>query len=292
MLDAFRTVAVAQRIASRAACSWSLFDPCAQDLRQRPAIRDDGISGRFDISALDPVRCVSSRAMPSARDSCADRPRRAAARARSSRVTTSRLRIASPTTSLKVRSAATAMIASRARGRAALSGRRRGIEQHAQAGLVQKLRFCCVSSSTSKRAATLASNGNWCRSRVQKAWMVCTFSPPGVSSASGEQPARPRPPRRDPARRSRSPDRLVELRRRRASSSAASSSNTRFAILAAAALVKVMQRIFAGSTPSSSSRITRCASTWVLPEPALAATQADSRRVGRRRSAAAARRPG
>ena len=40
------------------------------------------------------------------------------------------------------------------------------------------------SSSTSKRAATLASNGNWCSSRVQKAWMVCTFRPPGVSSAS------------------------------------------------------------------------------------------------------------
>ena len=55
-----------------------------------------------------------------------------------------------------------------------------------------------------------------------------------------------------------------------------SSSNTRFAMLAAAALVKVMQRIFAGSTPSSSRRITRCASTWVLPEPALAATQAET----------------
>ena len=40
-----------------------------------------------------------------------------------------------------------------------------------------------ASSSTVKRAATLASNGNWCSSRVQKAWMVCTFSPPGVSSA-------------------------------------------------------------------------------------------------------------
>ena len=47
-------------------------------------------------------------------------------------------------------------------------------------------------------------------------------------------------------------------------------------MLAAAALVKVMQRIFSGATPSSSSRITRCASTWVLPEPALAATQADT----------------
>ncbi len=30
---------------------------------------------------------------------------------------------------------------------------------------------------------TLASNGNCCSSRVHSAWMVCTFSPPGVSSA-------------------------------------------------------------------------------------------------------------
>ena len=47
-------------------------------------------------------------------------------------------------------------------------------------------------------------------------------------------------------------------------------------MLAAAALVKVRQRIFAGSVPLSSRRITRCASTWVLPEPALAETQADA----------------
>ena len=69
-----------------------------------------------------------------------------------------------------------------------------------------------------------------------------------------------------------------------AASSASSSSvtqwpsveNTRSAMLAAAALVKVMQRIFSGGTPSSSSRITRCTSTWVLPEPALAETKADA----------------
>ena len=68
-----------------------------------------------------------------------------------------------------------------------------------------------------------------------------------------------------------------------AASSAASSSvtqwpsveNTRSAMLAAAALVKVMQRIFSGITPSSSSRITRCTSTWVLPDPALAETNAE-----------------
>ena len=40
------------------------------------------------------------------------------------------------------------------------------------------------SSSTVKRAATFASNGNCWSSRVQKAWIVCTLSPPGVSSAA------------------------------------------------------------------------------------------------------------
>ena len=55
-----------------------------------------------------------------------------------------------------------------------------------------------------------------------------------------------------------------------------SSSKMRLAIVAAAALVKVMHRIFTGLTPSSSSRITRCASTCVLPEPAFAATQAET----------------
>ena len=77
----------------------------------------------------------------------------------------------------------------------------------------------------------------------------------------GEQPSRALPPlargpppldpcaspRRDP--------------RRRARSSAPSVPNTRLAMLAAAALVKVRQSIFAGSVPSSSSRMTRCAST-------------------------------
>ena len=46
-------------------------------------------------------------------------------------------------------------------------------------------------------------------------------------------------------------------------------------MFAAAALVKVMQRIFSGGTPLSKSRITRCTSTCVLPEPALAETNAE-----------------
>ena len=44
-----------------------------------------------------------------------------------------------------------------------------------------------ASSSTVKRAATLASNGNWCSSRVQKAWMVCTFKPAARLQASNRE---------------------------------------------------------------------------------------------------------
>ena len=51
---------------------------------------------------------------------------------------------------------------------------------------------CSASSSTLKRAATLASNGNWCSSCVQKAWMVCTFRPPGRVERLREQPPRMR----------------------------------------------------------------------------------------------------
>ena len=71
---------------------------------------------------------------------------------------------------------------SQARGRA---GRRDPARRRAARASVNCSRscVCSASSSTVKRAATLASNGNWWRSRVQKAWMVCTFSPPGVSSA-------------------------------------------------------------------------------------------------------------
>ena len=50
---------------------------------------------------------------------------------------------------------------------------------------------------------------------------------------------------------------------------------TRAAMLAAAALVKVRQRTPDGGAPSRSRRSTRWASTWVLPEPALADTQAE-----------------
>ena len=55
----------------------------------------------------------------------------------------------------------------------------------------------------------------------------------------------------------------------------ASSRNTRADMFAAAAFVKVRQRMREGGAPASSRRSTRCTSTWVLPEPALADTQAE-----------------
>ena len=184
----------------------------------------------------------------------------------------SRLRQASRTTSLKVTSAALAMAISSARP-AGLCGSR-----EASSSTLRLARSIISawsrSSSTAKRAGTLASNGNCCSSRVHSAWMVCTFNPPGVSSAQANN-SRAR-------MRSFVSGRAIPASRIAASSAVSSSVtqwpsvvNTRSAMLAAAALVKVMQRIFSGGTPSSSSRITRCTSTWVLPDPALAETNAD-----------------
>jgi hypothetical protein len=104
--------------------------------------------------------------------------------------------------------------------------------------------------------------------------MVCTFNPPGVSSAFAKS-------RRATARCAASGDLPVAsliLSSSAASSSVvhfASVSNTRVAMLVAAALVNVMQRILAGSSPRSSRLITRCTSTCVLPEPALAETNTE-----------------
>ena len=184
----------------------------------------------------------------------------------------SRLPIVSAITSLNVRSAAAVMAAASALP-SAPSG---SVAPFSSTSSVNSLSSCAVavSSSTSKRAATSASNGNWCNSRVQKAWMVCTFRPPGVSSALANR-------RRAMARCVASavlPVTSLMFSSSAASSSAvhfASVSNTRVAMVAAAALVKVMQRIFAGSSPRSSRLITRCTSTCVLPEPALADTKTE-----------------
>ena len=93
----------------------------------------------------------------------------------------SRDRHASRTTSLKVTSAAFAIAVCSARPMA-LSGAREASRNTLRLAR-SIMSFWSRSSSTAKRAGTLASNGNCCSSRVQSAWMVCTFSPPGVSSA-------------------------------------------------------------------------------------------------------------
>src|ERR1700730_9121473 len=104
--------------------------------------------------------------------------------------------------------------------------------------------------------------------------MVWILSPPGVSNAHANK-------RRAAARRSpslRAPTSWISLSHAASSRVVylASVSYGLVSVLAAAALVNVRQRIFPGSVPSSNRRITRCASTWVLPEPALAETHADT----------------
>ena len=131
------------------------------------------------------------------------------------------------------------------------------------------------SSATLKLAGTLASNGKRCSRRSQKAWIVWIFNPPGVSIARAN---RRRAKARPCAFGCGAPSSTI------ASASAASSrpvhdasvSNTRAAILAAAVLVKVRQSRPDGAAPASRSRSARWVSTWVLPEPALAETQAEA----------------
>ena len=104
--------------------------------------------------------------------------------------------------------------------------------------------------------------------------MVCTFRPPGVSIATANNLRASARMRAEGCR----PSALI-CASRPASSSAVHSDNvskTRVAILAAAALVNVMQRIFSGAVPVSSRRITRSVRTCVLPDPALANTQAET----------------
>ena len=103
-----------------------------------------------------------------------------------------------------------------------------------------------LSSSTAKRAGTLASNGTRCSSRSQKAWMVSIFSPPGVSTRAGEQRAARAALG---AASARAPSSSVSSLTRLSSSSVTQRprrSNTRIAMLAAAALVKVRHRIRPG----------------------------------------------
>ena len=134
-----------------------------------------------------------------------------------------------------------------------------------------------LSSSTENWPGTFASNGNWCSSRSQKAWMVWIFSPPGVSSARAKSRRASRISSAVGRAALQRRDRLARARLPAASPIRRACRRRGRAISAAATLVKVRQRIAAGSAPASSSRMTRCVSTCVLPEPALAMTQADER---------------
>ena len=103
--------------------------------------------------------------------------------------------------------------------------------------------------------------------------MVCTLSPPGVSSARAN------------SRRASAPCGLAALRcarrwRRRARHRRAWSSAERvedaLRHIGSGRLGEGDAEDFSGATPASSRLITRCASTRVLPEPALAATHAET----------------
>ena len=229
---------------------------------------DAGISDCAKEFVLDLLRRVSSGSMPSVRDSSRDRRVDAAGALRSS----ANMRVA--LADRLAHHVVERLVGGgrdggreRAAERAVRLGRR--LEQHVERQLVEHL-----------RGRGLVQHGEARRDIGLERKLVQQPRAEGVDGLH-LQPAR-RLQRR--ARTAAAPARAAPRRRSRrsmssiVSSSAASSSaihsasrsNTRFAMLAAAALVKVMQRIFAGSTPRSSSRITRCASTWVLPEPALA----------------------
>ena len=95
----------------------------------------------------------------------------------------------------------------------------------------------CWSSRMSKPGGTPASSGKRCSSRSQKAWMVCTLRPPGVSMArANSRRARCISSDDRGAGRAALRARLAGRRRRRVTHSARRS-NTRFDISAAAALV-------------------------------------------------------
>ena len=152
-----------------------------------------------------------------------------------------------------------------------LAGR---LEQHAEAELVEQLRLRrLVEHLEAGRDIGLERETGAAGACRRRGWSAPSGRPAFRARANSRR-ARGTHARR-PARSRRSGGFPGRARHRRARSMP-SVSKTRFAMLAAAALVKVMQRMCAGSTPSSSRRITRCASTWVLPEPALAATQADT----------------
>ena len=215
-LDALAAVARAQRVDSARACSLIVLRALLAARRDRrpfasPADQRAVEELRFDRCRRSrPARCraraTAPRSPPSTPPRVLDPRVELVALARSPR-RPPRAKVWSAATDDRGRE--------RAAERAVRLARRLRAARRCAAG--RSARRCVRSSSTSKRAATSASNGNWCSSRVQNAWMVCTFSPPGVSSACANSrrarvrrcASRPaaldlaRSPRRAPRRRAR-----------------------------------------------------------------------------------------
>ena len=149
-----------------------------------------------------------------------------------------------------------------------------GIEEHAEARTIEQFRLRALIKHGEARGDVGLERELLQQARAEGVDGL-NLEAAGRLQRRGEEPAGKRAPRRIDAA-------CADLGKRRSSSASSRAihalkvSNTRLAMLAAAALVNVMQRIFAGSTPSSSSLMTRCAKTWVLPAPALAATKAET----------------
>ena len=158
---------------------------------------------------------------------------------------------------------------------AARSAMKSGSSSPCSIAAVSKRRRSSVlarSSSVAKPGVTPASIGKLAINPCAKAWMVCTASPCGASSTSAN--------RRRAMASTSGPASVRSAARSLVSSAAlhraqcASRPNTRVCISAAASLVKVRHKIACGGVPCSNSRNTRADSTWVLPVPADAVTQA------------------
>ena len=260
---------------SRSACPMSSSRPLPELRRRFRPTRRRARSGPSTISRStrgDRHRRPRSRA---SRDICAMARSRSAGRIDPARRALRACRWPREATSRKVDSAAAATAAASARP-SALSGAPAASSRTPRVAR-SSISICARSSSTVKRADDIGLE----RKLLQNAGAERVD---GLHLEAARRVERGREQARARARLAASMS-VTPIARMAASSAASSSaiqrrsvSKTRAAMLAAAALVKVMHRIFAGSTPpmppSSSSRITRCASTWVLPEPALAATNA------------------
>ena len=202
--------------------------------RSAPAIRTATISDASNSVALDaldgrrPRRCRATATAPPSRRRCRRRGRaiRSPSRGPGS------LR---PSASWNAKSLASVMMVAQraALGAVGLAPMRRAARRAGSPRASASAASLPAPGSARRRRPR---TGIACSSRVQKAWMVCTFRPPGVSSASANSLR---------ARASRlASTRLTPVLRISFSSASSSSvvqpasrSNTRFAMLADAALV-------------------------------------------------------